>query len=420
MNNDLIELQEMKMKGTPYFNENKWVSPLNFMKEALFNKFPKKVKIHDVTLRDGEQTCGLVWREDERIRIAESLNDLGVDRIEVGMPIVSDENMRAIKHLTSMNLKSKIVAFCRALNKDIDAAYESGVNSIIVEHVVNPYVNEFVYKSSAEEVISRVVECIHYAKDKDMQVTFMGWDTTRSNLDYVLKIFSEIAQKASPKSVVFVDSFGVATPFTIYFVFKELKKLISESIELEFHVHNEFGLAMGSVIAAIAGGARMIHSSINSLGERTGNVATEQVVTALEILLNIDTGVDLTKLWRVSKLVQDISKISPGYNSPVIGEKLFWVESGIVVDALKKLNAKGIKSAMTPYMPNLVGRKGPIIKLGAFSGKSSVKLFLETKNISVNNDEFERICKKIHYEGRIRRTVLEESEILRIIHKVIE
>lgn len=419
MNNDLIELQEMKMKGTPYFNENKWVSPLNFMKEALFNKFPKKVKIHDVTLRDGEQTCGLVWREDERIRIAESLNDLGVDRIEVGMPIVSDENMRAIKHLTSMNLKSKIVAFCRALNKDIDAAYKSGVNSIIVEHVVNPYVNEFVYKSSAEEVISRVVECIHYAKDKAMQVTFMGWDTTRSNLDYVLKIFSEIAQKASPKSVVFVDSFGVATPFTIYFVFKELKKLIPESIELEFHVHNEFGLAMGSVIAAIAGGARMIHSSINGLGERTGNVATEQVVTALEILLNIDTGVDLTKLWRVSKLVQDISKISPGYNSPVIGEKLFWVESGIVVDALKKLNAKGIKSAMTPYMPNLVGRKGPIIKLGAFSGKSSVKLFLETKNISVNNDEFEKICKKIHYEGRIRRTVLEESEILRIIHEVI-
>ena len=419
MNNDLHELQEMKMKGTPYFDKNKWVSPLNFMKEASFNEFPKQVKIHDVTLRDGEQTCGLVWREDERIRIAESLNDLGVDRIEVGMPIVSDENMRAIKHLISMNLKSEIVAFCRALNKDIDAAYESGVNRIIVEHVVNPYVNEFVYKSSAEQVISRVVECIHYAKDKGIQVTFMGWDTTRSNLDYVLKVFSEIAQKASPKSIVFVDSFGVATPFTIYFVFKELRKLIPDSIELEFHVHNEFGLAMGSVIAAIAGGARIIHSSINSLGERTGNVATEQVAAALKILLNIDTGVDLTKLWGVSKLVQDISKISPGYNSPVIGEKLFWVESGIVVDALKKLNAKGIRSAMTPYMPNLIGRKGPIIKLGAFSGKSSVKLFLKTKNISVNNDELEKIVEKIHYEGRIRKAVLEESEILSIIHKVI-
>jgi len=419
VNNDLHELPEMKMKGTPYFSENKWVSPLNFMKEIPFNKFPERVKIHDVTLRDGEQTCGLVWREDERVYIAESLSDLGVDRIEVGMPVISDENMRAIKRLTSMNLKSEIVAFCRALRKDIDAAYDSGANRIIVEHAVNPYVNKFVYNSSAEEVISKVVENILYAKDKNMRVTFMGWDTTRSNLDYVLKVFSEIARKASPESVVFVDSFGVATPFSIKFVFEQLRKVISDSIELEFHVHNEFGLAMGSVLAAIVGGACTIHSSMNSLGERTGNVATEQVVVALKILLNINTGVDLTKLWRVSKLIQDISKTSPGYNSPVIGEKLFWVESGIVVAALRKLNAKGIQSAMTPYMPKLVGRDGPEVKLGAFSGKSSVKLFLEAKNISVRNEEFEKIVDKIQYEGRIRKAVLEESEILRIIYEVI-
>lgn len=260
-----------------------------------FNKFLERVKIHDVTLRDGEQTCRLVWKEDERVYIAESLSDLGVDRIEVGMPVISDENMRAIKRLTSMNLKSEIVAFCRALRKDIDAAYDSGANRIIVEHPVNPYVNKFIYNSSAEEVILKVIECILYIKDKNIRVTFMGWDTTRSNLDYALKVFSEIARKASPESVVFMDSIGVATPFSIKFIFEQLRKVIPDSIELEFHVHNEFGLAMGSVLAAIVGGACTIHSSMNGgLGERTGNVATEQVVAALKILLNINTGVDLT------------------------------------------------------------------------------------------------------------------------------
>lgn len=418
MKTTLQELPDMKMEGTLYFDDTKWVSPLNYLQESAYQKFPKRVKIHDVTLRDGEQTCGLVWREDERVRMGEALSELGVDRIEVGMPILSEENMRAIKRLMAMNLKAEIVAFDRALQKDIDASYEAGADRIIIEHAVNPYLNEYVYKSSADEVIARVVESIQYAKDKNMRVTFMGWDATRSNFDYVLKVFTAIAQQAQPESVVFVDSFGVATPFTIEFVFAELRKQIPEPIELEFHVHNEFGLAMGSVLAAIAGGATIIHSSMNGLGERTGNVATEQVAAALKILLNVDTGIDLTKIWSVSKLIQDIAKLSPGYNSPVIGDRLFWVESGIVVDALNKLNEKGIQAAMTPYMPQLIGRDGPDIKLGAFSGNASVKYFLKAKNITVSDEEFEDIVDRVRREGRIRKALLEESELFRIIHDV--
>ena len=419
MANKLKELAGMPMKGTPYFDESRWVSPLNFAEEASFGKFPKRVSIHDVTLRDGEQTCGLVWREDDRVRIGEALNELGVDRIEVGMPIISEENRKAIKRLKRMKLKSEIVAFCRAMPKDLDAALEVGVDRIIVEHAVNPYLNAYVYHSSMDEVVGKVTDCINYVRKNGVKVSFMGWDATRSSLDYVLETFGRIAKNAEPETMAFVDSFGVGTPPAIQFAFEELRKAVPEKIGLEFHVHNEFGLAMGSVIAAIVGGARTIHSSMNGLGERTGNVATEQVAAALKILLNIDSGVDISKLWGVSKLVQDIAKLSPAYNNPVVGERLFWVESGVVVDALDKLNVAGIKAAMTPYLPQLVGRPGPEIKYGAFSGNASLKYYLKQKKIEATDDQLEEILEKVHEEGRIRKTILEESLVAQIVAGVV-
>lgn len=419
MAKELIELEGMPMQGKPYFDEKRWVSPQNFLKGASYDKLPKKVSIHDVTLRDGEQTCGLVWREDDRVKIGEALNELGVDRIEVGMPIISDENRRAIKRLKQMNLKSEIVAFCRAMPKDIEAALEVGVDRVIVEHAVNPYLNAYVYHSTMDQVVEKVTSCIDMVRKNGTKVSFMGWDATRSSIDYVLGTFSRIAKSAEPETMAFVDSFGVGTPPSIQFAFEELRKVIPKKIGLEFHVHNEFGLAMGSVISAIIGGARTIHSSMNGLGERTGNVATEQVTAALKILLNIDTGVDISKLWNVSKLVQDISKFSPAYNNPVVGERLFWVESGVVVDALDKLNSSGINAAMTPYMPQLVGRPGPDIKYGAFSGNASVKYYLRQNGIEATESQLEDILERIHEEGRIRKTVLEESLIAQIVENVI-
>jgi 2-isopropylmalate synthase len=252
-----------------------------------------------------------------------------------------------------------------------------------------------------------------------VKASFMGWDATRSSLDYVLNTFGQIAKNAAPDTMAFVDSFGVGTPQAIQFAFEELRKVIPEKIELEFHVHNEFGIAMGSVMAAIAGGATIIHSSINGLGERTGNVATEQVAAALKILMNIDTGVDISKIWETSRLVRDIAKLSPAYNNPVVGDRLFWVESGVVVDALDKLNDAGIQAAMTPYMPQLVGRPGPEIKYGAFSGNASIKYFLRQRGYKATDDQVSEILDKVHAEGRIRKVVLEETLVTNIVESVL-
>lgn len=408
------ELDSMPLKNTPYFDGSKWVCPLNFEPDIRGENSKDEVYIHDVTLRDGEQTCGLTWNEDQRVKIGEALNELGVKSIEVGMPIVSEENKRAIRRLVDMNLDSEIVPFARALKKDVDASLECGAKRIVIEHAVNPYDNEYVYGVSAQQVIDRLVTAIGYAKEKGMKPTFMGWDATRSTLDYVLHVFGEVARQAEPESVVFVDSFGVASPFAIEFIFSQLKKIIPDT-PLEFHVHNEFGLAMGSVFAAVRAGASGIHASMNGLGERTGNVATEEVAAGLKLLMGVDTGVKLEKLAYTSRLVEDISKIPVANNKPVVGKRLFWVESGIVVDAIDKLNEAGIEPAMTPYLPSLVGMGEIQVKLGAFSGQASVRYWLKKLKIDATDDQIEELTEMVRKEGRIRNSVLELDEFKKMV-----
>ncbi len=411
-------IENMEMKGAPYFNEKKWVSPMNFLKEVMPPTTSKKIYIHDVTLRDGEQTCGLNWTEDERVEIGVALNKLGVKSIEVGMPIISKDIGRAVRRLVDMDLDSEIVAFCRARNDDIDYAVEAGVSKVIVEHAVNPYTNYFAYKVETDELIKRVVSSIEYAKSKGLTVTFMGWDVTRGTLDYAKKIYSEVVRRTNPESVVFTDSFGVATPHAIFHAVRELKELLGNT-PVEFHVHNEFGMAVGSVIAAAYAGVDGIHSSINGLGERTGNVATEEVAAALEILLNIETGIKLDYIDEITKLVEKITNIPIHVNKPVTGKKLFWLESGVPVQAKSRLEKGGITAAMTPYLPEIVGREDTQIVLGGSSGKENVQIYLENLGLEYSEEDIEKILQLVKEEGRKKRRVLNKDEFIEIYNSVV-
>ena len=171
----LKEFDDFKLIGQPWYDESKWVSPMNYGKGVMTDTLSPSIYIHDVTLRDGEQTTGLNWTEEERIEIALLLNDLGVKSIEVGMPIISSDIVHACQRLSEMDLKSELVAFCRARNDDIDYAVEAQVKKIIVEHAVNPYTNLYGYKVDETKVIDRLLKALDYACGKGLKVTFMGW-----------------------------------------------------------------------------------------------------------------------------------------------------------------------------------------------------------------------------------------------------
>ncbi|HHU13095.1 MAG TPA: homocitrate synthase [Clostridiaceae bacterium] len=410
----LKEIENVKMNGMPYYSDDRWVSPLNFDPETRPETTSKQIYIHDVTLRDGEQTTGLNWTEDERIRIAVALDRLGVQRIEVGMPIVSPDIVKACQDLSQMGLKSELVAFCRARKDDIDYALESQVKHVIVEHAVNPYTNFYGYSVDDQKLLERVISTIDYATSKGLSVTFMGWDVTRAPLDYVLGIYRQVVEKVPVSSVVYTDSFGVATPNAISRVIREMKS--SFDCPVEFHLHNEFGMAMGAVTSAIFAGVDGIHSSINGLGERTGNVATEEVIAASELLLNVPTGTDRTYIDEITKLVSDITSIPIPTNKPVTGTKLFWLESGVVVQAKERMEQAGIGAAMSPYLPHLVGREDIKIVVGGSSGKDTMAYFLDKFGIP-RKDDFDlaaalQACKDLSREKRRNLTDDEVRAIL--------
>ncbi len=415
----LKEVDNVKMNGMPYFTDEKWVSPLNFSEEVRPEETSKSIFIHDVTLRDGEQTTGLNWTYDERIKIAKALDKLGVQRIEVGMPIVSRDIVEASRELVESGLKAELVAFCRAVKADIDASLEAGIKHVIVEHAVNPYTNFYGYNADKNKLYDRVISTIDYALSKDLKVTFMGWDVTRAPLEYILETYGHIIDKVPVSSIVYTDSWGVATPKAIYDAITKLKAEFN--LPVEFHVHNEFGMAIGAVTSAIFAGVDGIHSAINGLGERTGNVATEEVIAAAEILLNVDTGTNLKEIDSITKLVADITNIPISTNKPVTGTKLFWLESGVVVQAKERMEKAGIQSAMTPYLPHGVGREDVKIVMGGSSGKQSVLYFLDKFGIETSEDypldDALEECKKL---SREKRRVLEDDEVKEILQSYLD
>ena len=282
------------LEGTPWFDpERWWVSPQNFSDEFKA-RMPERVDIHDVTLRDGEQTPGVVFRRDERVAIARALSELGVARIEVGMPAVSPEVAAGCAAVAELGLESELVGFARALAGDVEACAAAGLPTVIVEHTVNPYLCKYVYDVDRAELLKRLEDSFAAAREHKLRPIFMGWDFFRCTLDYCLDLYAEVVERCNPDSIVLVDTFGVATPPAVRVAFETFSERFGD-LPLEFHNHDDFGQAVGAVASAVFGGATVVHSSMNGIGERTGNAPTEQVVATLEMLLGVDTGVRLER-----------------------------------------------------------------------------------------------------------------------------
>lgn len=416
----LETLEGIELEGMPYFNDQYWVSPLNYEPE-IKKLYPKEVLIYDVTLRDGEQTPGVAWNEDERVRVALALEEIGIKRLEIGMPVVSDTIGRAVKRLINMNYKPDIVALCRSKKEDIDLCAEIGIKSVIVEHTINPYLCKYGLNLEVDELLERLISSIEYAKKQGMNVNFFGWDALRTSIPYLQKIYGTVVKAAKPDSVTLTDTFGVALPSAVKLTVEKLKETLGD-VPIEFHGHNEFGFGTGAALAAVEGGATGIHSAINGLGERTGNVPTEEIVMSLQLLLGVDTGVDLSKLCDVSKLVAEISKVPISTRKPIVGSKLNQMESGLVTDVAYRMRKIGVEPGMCPFVPELVGNEPLEYVIGKGSGKANIVFYLEKNGYDaekVTKDQMKDIIEEVKTESRIRKALLEEKDLLNIVKKII-
>jgi len=407
------------MNGEPmndkYFRENEWwVSPYDFIPEVRSTfQLPAKVSIHDATLRDGEQTPGVVMSVSEKVAIAEKLDEIGVDRIEAGMPAVSEQDFQAIKEISKLGLKAKIYTFARAINADIDKAIECGCHGVIIEVPIGYPKLKYQFKWTWEDVLRKSVPVINYAKSRGMHVVYFPYDTTRARAEDLTNLLTRIMQDAPPDSIGVVDTMGCILPEAMKYMVRMFKKL-TNNLPVEVHTHNDFGMAVATELAGVEAGAEVVHSCANGLGERTGNAALEELMVALHVLYGYDTQYDLSKLPELGELVSRISRFPTAANKPILGERNFTRESGIGVDLVVKEPL-----AMFGTHPALTGRRGEIV-LGKKSGKLSITYNLEQMGITDADDEaVGEMLKRVKDKGIEKRGLLTEEEFRDIVDSVL-
>jgi len=398
-----------------YFRENEWwVSPYNFVPEVRNTyDLPKSVSIHDATLRDGEQTPGVVMSIAEKVAIAEKLDEIGVDRIEAGMPAVSDQDFEAIKQISKLGLKSKIYTFARAINADIDKALECGCHGVIIEVPIGYPKLKYQFKWTWEDVLRKSVPVINYAKSRGMHVVYFPYDTTRAREEDLSNVLTRIMQEAPPDSVGVVDTMGCILPEAMKFMVRMVKKL-TNNLPVEVHTHNDFGMAVATELAGVEAGAECVHSCANGLGERTGNAALEELIVALHVLYGYETKYNLAKLPELGELVSRISRFPTAANKPILGDRNFTRESGIGVDLVVKEPL-----AMFGTHPSLTGRVGEVV-LGKKSGKLSITYNLEKLGIADADDEaVGEMLKRVKDKGIEKRGLLTDEEFRQIVDTVL-
>ena len=397
-----------------HYRENQWwVSPYNFAPEVRARfELPPRVSIHDATLRDGEQTPGVVFSVADKIAIAEKLDEVGVDRIEAGMPAVSDQDFEAIKRISGLGLQSKIYTFARAINADIDKAVECGCHGVIIEVPIGYPKLQYQFKWTWEDVLKKSVGVINHAKSSGLHVVYFPYDTTRAREEDLRNLLSRIILDAPPDAVGVVDTMGCALPGAIKHMVRLVKSLTK--LPVEVHTHNDFGMAVATELAGVEAGAECVHSCANGLGERTGNAALEELIVALHVLYGYRTHYDLSKLPELGELVSRLSGFDIAANKPILGERNFTRESGIGVDLVVKEPL-----AMFGTHPALTGRRGEVV-LGKKSGKASIAYHLEQLGITGIDDQMvAEMLRCVKEKGINKRGLLTPEEFKEIVDRVL-
>ena len=397
-----------------YHRENEWwVSPYNVAPEVLATyQLPAKVQIHDATLRDGEQTPGVVMSVEEKIEIAQKLDEIGVDRIEAGMPAVSEQDFEAIKRISKLGLNAKIYSFARAITVDIDKALECGCHGVIVEVPIGYPKLKYQFKWTWEDVLRKSVDVVNYAKKRGLHVVYFPYDTTRAREEDLRNLLTRMMLDAPPDAVGVVDTMGCILPEAMKYMVRLVKGITN--LPVEAHTHNDFGMAVATELAAVEAGAEVIHSCANGLGERTGNAALEELIVALHVLYGYETNYKLAKLPELGEIVSRIAKFPIAVNKPILGARNFTRESGIGVDLVVKEPL-----AMFGTHPSLTGRLGEVV-LGKKSGKLSITYNLEKHGIKdVSDEAIGEMLKRVKDLGIEKRGLLTDAEFRAIADSVL-
>ncbi|HEU03887.1 MAG TPA: 2-isopropylmalate synthase [Nitrosopumilus sp.] len=372
-----------------------------------------KVRIFDTTLRDGEQSPGVSLSPDQKLTIAKKLDALGVDALEAGFPMVSIGEQQAIKMITGAGLNAEICGLARANKKDIDAAADVGLNYIHTFIATSEIHMEYKLKLTRDEVLSKAIEAVEYGKSRGLQVEFSAEDATRSDREFLKKVFSEVA-KAGADRIDIPDTVGYSTPQYIAEITKDA--IAATNLPVSVHCHNDFGLAVANAISGIQAGASCAHVTINGIGERAGNASLEEFVMSLQCLQfneKYETGINTELLYETSRFVSKLVGMSVQPNKAIVGENAFGHESGIHTHGV-------LINPLTyePISPELVGRKR-WLQVGKHAGIHGMNAMLEEYGIEPEEKQAKQILDKVKSIGDQGKQVT-DVELLTIAGEVMK
>jgi isopropylmalate/homocitrate/citramalate synthase len=390
-------------------NSKIWVSELNALPEIRAT-FPRtEIRFYDTTLRDGEQTVGVVFSPEQKLEIAHKLDELGVSRIEAGFPRVSPEDAEAIQLMQKTNLKAELWGFSRAVKGDIDELVRLGLRASVIEAPTSD-IKLKAYGMTRDDVVRRVVDAMSIAKQNGITTAFFAVDGTRTELDFLKRIYLA-ALEAGASEIVVVDTIGACGPEAVGFLVREVCAWVGPNVPVHFHGHNDFGMATACAVAAVRAGAAWIQGSINGMGERAGNADICEIALALRCLYDVPIAMDLTKVREVSEVVSRSSGYTLDAWKPLVGENLFMRESGAVATQFH------IPEAIEPYSAELVNARRAIV-LGKKSGLDSIDLKCKDLGLTITAEQRAPILAEVKKRAIAKRGLLTDEEFEEIVIRV--
>jgi isopropylmalate/homocitrate/citramalate synthase len=393
---------------TPWKTNDWFVSEWNYAPEVTKDfKFAKNIKIHDVTLRDGEQQTGIILSKDEKIRIAEGLAEAGVHRIEAGMPIVSPSDNDAIKEIVKRNLGPQIFSFARCMKEDVKRAVDTGVNGIVMEIPSSKHMLELAYRWPLEKAIETSVEATKFAHDNGLEVVFFPIDFSRAEIKWALDLIEKVGKEGHMDALALVDTFGVVSPHAMKYFVQQVQSRIKK--RLEAHFHQDFGMGVANTIMALSLGVEVMHTTVLGIGERSGNAPMEDVVMALKTMYGVDVGIDTTKLTPLANLVQRLTGVLVPTNKAIVGSGLYQIESGIIASWFKNCGEKNA-TELFPIRRSAVGQPPAEIVMGKGSGIDSVNAWLRDVGMQVSEEDAMKVLQAVKLHSLKNKKMLSHAE----------
>ncbi|MFR2315426.1 homocitrate synthase [Terrisporobacter sp.] len=361
----------------------------------------KEIKIVDTTLRDGEQTAGVAFANHEKVTIAQTLSDMGIDQLEVGIPTMGGDEKATIKAICKRDLKASIMAWNRAVISDIEQSIDCGVDAVAISLSVSDIHIQHKLKKSREWVLENMYNAVTYAKKNGLYISVNGEDASRTDINFLIE-FINLAKEAGADRFRYCDTVGVMEPFTLRDTIEKIYK--ATNFDIEMHTHNDFGMATANAIAGIVGGANHIGVTVNGLGERAGNAALEEVIMALKFVYGYETNIDTTRFREISKYVSQASGRELPIWKAIVGTNMFRHESGIHADGALK-DPKNYEA----FDPSEVGLERQIV-IGKHSGKAAIINKFREYEIELSNEDAESMLELVRQTSvRMKRNLFDKE-----------